>query len=415
MEKFQPKMSPVDEDPISSGSVQSNNEIELQTSNLEPNKENLSFDMEKIERDVLSRIININEEGLAYSGMSKIRDRRISWAKDDIEKNVHSLSEIATSIIKLGLLGSFGLKTEGLQEDEKSPLSDKMRKKWVHSRKLGYGGNLWVHILGRDIENVSDGYGQKLDDERESIGVVADISSYKEQIPYTSFHNNYWSQIPDMESGDGMKHGKGRRKHFRFYWGEESKVMSVLKSLDIKIKDLENINYDELVKLLSENTESFEKTGMTREEYQEFIDFVISKGTMENLMTTPGNGIDEGFAVSHRVAPRYFKGFVLHQGLERSTDELVEDLIGVMKKNSMELGKEFFLPIYDMFGNLLWPKKISSDNVSKVLEGSMSLDEATKEGISEDDIKEKIDKRIDKVQGLELKDREEIYRSNGIK
>jgi hypothetical protein len=135
---------------------------------------------------------------------------------------------------------------------------------------------------------------------------------------------------------------------------------------------------------------------------------------MENLMTTPGNGVDEGFAVSHRVAPRYFKGFVLHQGLERSTDELIGDLIEVMKKNSMELGKEFFLPIYDLFGNLLWPKKISSDNVSKVLEGGMTIDEATKEGISEDDIKEKIDKRIEKVQGLKLKDRQEIYRSNGI-
>lgn len=387
-----------------------------ETIDTKPSEEGFVLDMEKIEKDVLSRVININGKGLAYSGMSAIRDRKIkgkTW--EDREKNVHPLNEIATSIIKSGLLGSFGLKTEGLQEDEGSPLSDKMRKKWVHSRKLGYGGNLFVNILGRDIEEVSEGFGQSLDDEHESLGVIADISSYKEQIPYMTLRHNWSAGGCNSNSGEEMKFGKGRRKHFRFYWGEDNKVADVLKSLDIKLDDLENINYDELVKLFYENTESFQKTGMTKEEYQEFINFVVSKGSMENLMTTPGGGPAEGFTVSHRVPPRYFKGFVLHQGLERSTDELVEDLVGVMKKHSTEIGQEFFLPIYDLFGNLLWPKKISNISISKVLEGSMSFDDAVKEGISEDGIKEKIDKKVEEGYVWMPKDKEKIYRSNGTK
>lgn len=123
-------------------------------------------------------------------------------------------------------------------------------------------------------------------------------------------------------------------------------------------------------------------------------------------------GIDTemGFVLSHRVAPRYFTGIVIkpfrsmleeeiHQelqnrtnrygyysasdkkdflsyaNLERIEDERSDELLKEAKRiaelmKKVSKGKiNLLVPIYDVHGNLLWPKQMSYEEVKKIVTG----------------------------------------------
>lgn len=74
-------------------------------------------------------------------------------------------------------------------------------------------------------------------------------------------------------------------------------------------------------------------------------------------MATP----DIGFKLSPRVPSRMIKGIVLYEyDQSERLEKAVEQILFKMSEN----GK--FFPIYDIHGNLLWPKKISHDEIVKM-------------------------------------------------
>ena len=102
---------------------------------------------------------------------------------------------------------------------------------------------------------------------------------------------------------------------------------------------------------------------------------------MHEYESIPG-GIDgkncseRGFALFHRIAPRLFNGIVLKfkkQG-KNHADRIVTDNVDFLSKASVYInlmtsgGQNDFkklLPVYDVLGNLHWPKEMSYEEVKK--------------------------------------------------
>lgn len=75
----------------------------------------------------------------------------------------------------------------------------------------------------------------------------------------------------------------------------------------------------------------------------------------------PLSTTEYGFELFARVAPRYFRGLVLGN---RYKDSDLKKIISQMEQ-VYQGRKNLLLPIYDDNGNLLWPKKMSREEVKK--------------------------------------------------
>ena len=76
-----------------------------------------------------------------------------------------------------------------------------------------------------------------------------------------------------------------------------------------------------------------------------------------------------GFALPYRVAPRRFNGIVINNCND-------ERLIPMVKGNMLEIYKdkpELMLPIYNMDGDLLWPKQMPYKEIKKLVEGKTKI------------------------------------------
>lgn len=71
--------------------------------------------------------------------------------------------------------------------------------------------------------------------------------------------------------------------------------------------------------------------------------------------------LEYGFVLSYRVAPRFFQGIVV------GFSDKVEDVVSAMLKQ-YEHKPHLLLPIYDIQGNLLWPKPMRYEQVKKFIE-----------------------------------------------
>jgi hypothetical protein len=86
-----------------------------------------------------------------------------------------------------------------------------------------------------------------------------------------------------------------------------------------------------------------------------------------NLSSSP----DYGFRLASRVPPRFFKGILIHIGEDRFNDkELYFSKLQSKLKEVVEQMHEvnrgrtkYLLPIYDSYGDLLWPKHMSHKDV----------------------------------------------------
>ncbi|HEY4519174.1 MAG TPA: hypothetical protein VJK01_02355 [Candidatus Paceibacterota bacterium] len=81
-----------------------------------------------------------------------------------------------------------------------------------------------------------------------------------------------------------------------------------------------------------------------------------------------------GFTLANRIAPRFFRGIVIQdkvgflrkKELENSTmRQMVENIATIMKRVYSNK-KELLIPIYDIEGNLLWPKLMSHEEIKKI-------------------------------------------------
>ena len=74
-----------------------------------------------------------------------------------------------------------------------------------------------------------------------------------------------------------------------------------------------------------------------------------------------------GFNLSHRVPPRFFNGILLKLQDNYQYDQLAAE-IGILSEQVYKEKGNLLLPIYDVYGNLYWPKKMSYEEVKKFVE-----------------------------------------------
>ena len=84
---------------------------------------------------------------------------------------------------------------------------------------------------------------------------------------------------------------------------------------------------------------------------------------------------EDGYELSFRVAPRYFCGLIFKpQGKSNrdvvGTDEgkLLQKELLTQMKDGLKDKNESFIPIYDIHGNLWWPKQMSYKEVKKFVD-----------------------------------------------
>lgn len=136
-----------------------------------------------------------------------------------------------------------------------------------------------------------------------------------------------------LQNEDNFKRGKGRAKHFRYYWSRSGE--NIVKALEGLGENFENINYEELVEILKRNQENHGLLNMTKEEYEQLAEEVEKAGSIKALFQAKhSRDTSEGFIVSHRVSPRYLKGITLHQGIHHSREFLIHELVEAMKETT---------------------------------------------------------------------------------
>lgn len=375
--------------------------------------EEIDFDMDKVEKEVFDKIMDINQSGIGVAGVTVnekiLKTDERGFHVPDRTKFV-PIRELAKSVLSSGLLGSRGLISDG-ENDLGLSYEENLKQRWVSSRKKGYGGNLFVNIVERDIKEVSKSWATGSGSENELIGVLMDLSSFKEQIPINAYG---WPNTKDKRLQDetNYKHGKGRAKHYRSYWSKSGG--DIVRLLDLLGEDFESINYEELIEILKRNQEKHNLLNMTKEQYEQLVEEVEKTGSMKELFQSKNiRDTSEGFVVSHRVAPRYIKGITLHQGQHYSRESLIHELVEAMKETTKKKKRDSFLPIYNIFGDLLWPKRISYKNLLKVIDKTMTVEEAEELGLSKEDVEEKL-QELDPRLITDEKRRIEYLKSEGF-
>ena len=83
----------------------------------------------------------------------------------------------------------------------------------------------------------------------------------------------------------------------------------------------------------------------------------------ETGLELPRADFEYGFSLSHRIPQRFFKGIVLKHGKD---SDLLRKTVDLIKESNRS---ENLVPIYDIDGNLLWPEKLSHEEIVKMTEG----------------------------------------------
>lgn len=96
----------------------------------------------------------------------------------------------------------------------------------------------------------------------------------------------------------------------------------------------------------------------------EYLARMIKQGIVTNN-GLPKAGAEYGYTLQHRIPPRFFKGLVLKP---EDDNYYLDKLLRGARETMQEAykGKEnLLIPIYDVNGNLLWPKQMSYEEVKK--------------------------------------------------
>lgn len=334
-----------------------------------PNAETASTNIQEIIissevlEGILEKVSDINEKG---NGVTSVGH----WDETG------SLSIKLETILELGVLGFDKSKHDRSVIDfpkndtEMEAYKSALKEKWYQEARKYRLGNPWINVVGRDIENVSQSWVKN----KGSVGIILDLSNMNEAIP-----------IGTQENGDEEVYKKLKVNHFkkklslvtypneRTYYPDSplyNKVGYVLNKLG---KTAESIDYEDLKDELNQIRGKANQIDITEEQLSGIIEDVFNAGSIENIFTNGKNNYStysalEGFVAGRRIAPREFKGIVVNTEHLEDLEAELKNIIETMFKTSETKGKELLLPIYDLNGNMLWPKKMSHEEIVQIKE-----------------------------------------------
>lgn len=255
--------------------------------------------------EIMRKVQDINTKGIAYSGVPEER---------------------LQSILRHGLLGTdYHGTTEG--EIDKETWKANVRK-----RK----GQIYFNIVGRaydiSFDSKSNRYNEYGETEigasewmkhdwnkRNKIALLFDVSSFHEEPPITNYHRK-----------------KFKNRTFAADW-------------------------DTLAKIWKEKVGDGISPGDARslEKLKGHLggEFFTSDGF-------PKPWTEHGFLLNSRVAPRLLNGIVV-KGIQDTDEHLLKRIINQITSSVKKESR--LLPIYDTHGNLLFPKKMTYDEVKKLV------------------------------------------------
>ncbi|HOX11050.1 MAG TPA: hypothetical protein P5323_00850 [Candidatus Moranbacteria bacterium] len=280
---------------------------------------------EKVEKELLPEVIekimkkvqDINQYGTAFTSIFRNKEK--------------SNLKIIQSILKDGLLGSTQKNVQNLSEEVN-------KKNWTNNLKNGKGGRVFFNIVGRmKHEDTRKEIPQMLEnfycrsDNNENIYLIFDLKNFKED---------------SILEGKINDHGS---------WEQTQKNHTY--KVDYSPNHIRMSAYKKIFGELKPGTNEFRKKALSLKELDdEEVKHVVNSIINEKGETSPRD--EWGFTLSYRVAPRLFKGIVISQKETAAEISNIEEKI----YNNKE---KLLLPIYNVYGDLLWPKQMSYEEVKK--------------------------------------------------
>lgn len=291
--------------------------------------------------------------------MNKVQDIERPGIAFSVIKNIKF-----EDVIKEGLLGSYEMPTKGMSTDIN-------KEDWAKRARKDRNSNVYFNITGRmagkKSQSIRSSYWvshSKL--QQNNIIILFNISKFKEEFP-----------IFDRRD-ETKKSNNHTYRPILTYTGHQIEIIEKLfgqnKGLEKSREGYDN-NFDE-------------GWYTRRSEWEKRIRAFVENISEEDKAKVIGQmdpDDENGFALSHRVSPRYFQGivadFICDEDWEsRARDHrrtygynypLFEDRVKPYLKLLLSENinhPERLVPIYDTFGNLFWPQKMSHEEVKKFVD-----------------------------------------------
>jgi hypothetical protein len=286
--------------------------------NFTPEKTQKELSPETVEK-IMGKIIDIDTKGTAYSSLGGFYTLKESYKKEEFEK-WEKLKEKIQKILRDGLLGLD--KSDKMEINEWSG-NKTIKEKYTERITEGKVSNqlVYANIVGRSPVSDETEFSTEIGNSywvghrNFSAIIVFDKDFFEETEPTRnnterSILNNKWkfnADDPDM---------------INFY----EEIKSVIPNIKIG---------DERAKEIGGRI-GFDKDGMPKP-YQEY-----------------------GFVFFPRVPKRTFKGLVVKIPKDEQYDQRIQEVTDAVVQSNLQI------PIYDTDGNVLWPKKMSFEEVKKI-------------------------------------------------
>jgi len=267
---------------------------------------------------VMEKVIDVCTSGLAIKSISSEKNKLVSFLKMGLIGSSYYPDQVALS-----------RETDNLMSSEMNFLNKYKRE--LSNRKIKHiDSPVFFNIMGRSLNYNSS--------EREPIqhlyetaqtsrnqrpfGIIFDLKRFKEVAP----------------SGEDNVGGTKNIPFDSFCVDDISLVYSVIKFLKRK-----GITETEARSMLAPKSEFLKSEEAIKEGFS----------TREGLLKSSS---EYGFFLNGRVAPRDFRGFFV----SLNADEVLKTQLSIYGSDPDQL-----LPIYDIDGNLLWPKQMNYEEVKK--------------------------------------------------
>jgi hypothetical protein len=353
--------------------------------NEENNEENLESQLSpEVLEKVMEKVTDVLRDGASLTVIRNNREKRISNEKYSDEDVVRDDKPSLESVLEFGLLGT--------DSDILVKNSDvNLAKEWKNRVRNKKRGEVFTNIIGRDtdksLRNHFSGSGE--------FGIVFDTSSFDEHEPLNGLIG--WRDEVYNSSLKKAKTHTFRAKGLPFEWVEGvdlGKFQKILYKLGLRGESME---FSEYIEKLKNSEEDLIQEGIPANVVGQIIQRTEKSKNYEELMGNPMN--DNGFIITRRVAPRNFDGVYLTLSRAKKINEYglatkdnvdlnerekvislrINSAIEAMKQASKNTGKDRYFPIYDVGGNLLWPKQMSYEEVKKFVEERDKEKEVEKE------------------------------------
>jgi len=352
-------------------------------------KNNEELSPELIE-GIMKKVKDINQYGTAFTGIT-VKGCEAQDLKN--EKNQLELScEALNNVLKHGLLGTtytnfYDNVTTAEWDDIKMRQEYDIKEKWLeHARKKRIAV-IFASIIGRDVKNVKNtafGKASSIFNTNGNFGIIYNLDNYKETFPFLKSADYYFDKKRDLRSARVHTY---RDVHDMEFFNPLSRVTHyIIDKLNIETSNLDYQTFvktiksrkNEVSKIITNYYQSNEAISREKDyskhhsvldnldmrEPDNIEDYIIAIESYKNYGELIGNsdGVD-GFAITHRVAPRKFEGILIRSQAmipEEEKQKIIQDVVDIMKEN------DNFLPIYDFNGNLLWPKRVDYEKVKEL-------------------------------------------------